>query len=239
MRIHCFGTMGEITALFPDLVVHGIAGFLGSLAVVYLHASLTSNGYVQSQQSVFKHLEELAKTLPEELQVLVAKYIGYFGAFILIIILAVAFGFVGKLAAPPLSAAFYYFGDRDAQLWVEHRQEIFDAEERLQTAKGQSTPDWVAFQNSLGRYPVRTARALLPFTIVLIIAGAIDVCRRRFMARGISVLVAGTCFFLVAILMWSNWQGDYVRQLRVEYNRFVQDDIFPRHTPSETATPSD
>jgi hypothetical protein len=206
-----------ITSYIPDVVIHGIAGFLGSLAVVYLHAAFSRANYAVSQRKVFKHLEELAQTLPSELQVLVAKYMGYFGAFVLILVLAVGFGFLGKLIAPPLATAFKYFGDTDARLWVEQRPAIFAAEERLQVASKSSTSEWDSFQDGLGRYQVRTVRALIPFTFILFLAGVIDLVRRSKWRRGCILISIAAVSLVLTVMMWSSFQGTYVRQLRAAY----------------------
>ncbi len=224
--------MDIVAPYLPDIIVHGVAGFFGSLAVVYLYAALTTSRYAKAQKAVFVHLEELATTLPKELQVIVAKYIGYFGAFVLIIALAIAFGFVGKMIVPSLAGSVGFFGNKDARLWAEQRDAIYAAEERLQSAKGLAADSWSSFQDSLGRYTVRGTRALVPFAFVLALAGAVDVMRRQFVNRGLVLSATSVVLLFALLLMWTSFQGDYVRQLRVAYGTSVKDVAFPSLSPA-------
>jgi len=209
-----------------EIIIFTIAAFFGAIAIVFAHASITASTFKESRELVFGLLEEMVKILPEEYQKKAKKALGAFGGFTILIFLSIAFNFVGKYAAPILSSGFSYFGDEQAQLWCEKKTEIFKIEDKLRQDRELKNPrDWREFQDNLGRPPVRIIRTLIPFSILPLIAGFIDLKNSGHRKRGATLIVASILLFIALNAAWAFLQGDYVRNLNAYLKEPIEEII--------------
>ena len=72
--------------------------------------------------------------------------------------------------------------------------------------------DWQAQKHSLGRGSVRTARTLFGYSLLLGLAGAIDIFRQR-RRRGLPALIAAVAAFLILYSAWYAREGNYVKEM--------------------------
>ncbi len=196
-----------------EVIILVVSAFFGAFAVIYLHAAVHKSSFKDSREKLFGLLDEMARVLPQEYQKLAKKSLGAFGGFTVLMGLALMFNFVGKFLAPEISGWFHYFGDYGAQLWCENKDALFDVEDNLRKELGYRSPEeWKEFQDSLQRPYVRIVRTLIPFSILALLAGILDLIsinRRR------GLIVIGTSLFLFLSLNagWAYLQGNYVRNL--------------------------
>ena len=93
--------------------------------------------------------------------------------------------------------------------WTTYRAHYKTA--YLSLTEGSET-DWQAHKHTLGRGSVRAARTLFSFAVVLGLAGAIDLFKRRY-RRGVISLVLALSACLILFPVWYSREGHYAKEM--------------------------
>ena len=199
------------------LLFAGLA-LIGAMPVFLLVASIKRCSLRQARLNTMTFLEDWGGIAPQRLANWFKLTFGSSVAFGLLIALAFAFNLVGDGTAPRISSAFGHFNVSYVEWSVSHEFDWKTLMTHLRTNWKKLHPSediedptvWAKWKNDRKKYQARGARTLVYFSILMFVAGFIDILGRRQWRRGVTVTILGALFFLMMIFVWAERKGHYV-----------------------------
>ena len=208
------------------LLLSGLA-VIGAMPVFLLVAALTRCSASQAQRRTMTFLERWGGLAPENLKAWIKQAIGSSAGFVLLVALAAVFNWLGDGAMPAISRSFGHFGTAETAWSEEHRSDWVKFREGIRNQWGREHPDedltsdkqaWEQWKTNRGKDWVRVPRTLVFFSLLLVIAGIVDITARKFRQRGAVLAIVGMIAFVVFSFIWADRKAHYVREVMVANN---------------------
>lgn len=221
-----------------DAMLFASLALIGAMPVFLLVASIKRCSLKQAHSNTMTFLEDWGGISPQGLTNWINLTFGSSVAFGLLIALAYVFNLVGDGTAPRISSAFSHFNVSYVEWSVSHESDWKKIMKHLRTNWKTLRPSediedpavWAKWKNDRKKYEARGARTLVYFSLLMFIAGLIDILGRRKWRRGVTVTILGALFFIMMIFVWADRKGHYVEAV-LAANESLGELMMP-HPPS-------
>ncbi len=126
---------------------------------------------------------------------------------------------MGDFTMPATSKAVAHFGNSFVGWQSDNPEDwngILFRFREVSGIKGDQSK-WEDFKRSVGRFDIRMYRALFWCSLLVVTAGVIDCCRRKFIGRGASAIVIGIVLLFGMQAAWINRTEQFIRNLVAQY----------------------
>ncbi|MCG8460558.1 MAG: hypothetical protein MI919_30120 [Holophagales bacterium] len=206
---------------FADLILSDVTFYVTmamvcSLPLFLLVAAVGDSSLSVARKRTMKFLETWGEVMPESLRGLISGAIGYFGGFIFLMLMAYLMNASGSLMLPKLLKATGYPGGNAKTTWFAVNFDAWKAfEGRYQSAAAleDSAFDWWEKKRELGKPTVRAFRVAAAASVILLVAGLVDVSSRSRRRRGILLLAVAVACLSIFPLIWADKQAHFMTRL--------------------------
>jgi hypothetical protein len=126
---------------------------------------------------------------------------------------------MGDFTMPATSAAVGHFGNPIVAWQSDNPEEWNGILFRFREVSGikGDQDQWEDFKRSVGLFDIRMYRALFWCSLLVVTAGVIDCCRRKFIGRGASAVVIGVVLMFGMQAAWINRTEQFIRNVIAQY----------------------
>lgn len=202
--------------LSSDLVFYAVMALLSSLPLFFLVAAISLTSLVEARLKTMKFLEDWGQVMPEKFRGGFVTAVGYFGGFIFLIFLAFIFNSMGRFLLPDLVKSTGFPSSDLATVWFAENQDVWKAFERRyqRSARAESSEfDWRQDKANLGKPAVKSFRVVAIASVMLFIAGFIDIFSSSARRRGWVLSIVALFCFLLFFRIWADKQSLYMGRL--------------------------
>lgn len=204
------------------IILFALVTVIGAMAVFLLVAAILGISIKEAQQVTMTFLADWGGIAPAKLHELVALTIGGSASFALLVGLALALDALADASIHYLSALFHHFGIKEV-IWSERHSADWKAyRNQLRIQWGAANPDdniakdpqkWATFKNQRGKNAVRASRTLTYFSVLIILAGIIDLFSSTFFNRGVALFIIGIVALVGFCYVWADRKASYVNEI--------------------------
>lgn len=194
--------------LFPILAV------IGAIPLFFLVAAISRSNLDNARAVTLKFLEDWANIAPETIRGAVSKALGFATGFALIVALAYGFDRLGNDTMLYVSKGVGHLNNQlvawsidratDWKQFTDDYQSEWETEHHGESWEDQKT-------EKMGKWQVRLGRTLFYFSILLILAGLIDIFSKKFRKRGLVLLIIGVVATTACLNYWVHRKEHYIR----------------------------
>lgn len=223
-----------------ETLVLSCMAVIGAMPIFLLVAALTRNTVKDAQESTMAFLERWGGIAPNSVKTWVTKTIGSTVGFALLIALTAAFNKLGDgPLVPHLSGLFQHFGNKYTQWSESHDDDWRNLRDgvRINWAKAHHGEDltqpnaWEEWKNRHGKENVRIPRTLIFFSLILALAGLVDLIGKTFRQRGALLLTVGLVASISCLYIWADRKNSYVHNVALANETLNQYKVATVHMP--------
>ncbi len=200
----------------PDALLYPLLAVIGALPLILLVAALAGLETRAAANRIIEALGSFGGMAPQTPEHGRRRTLGVALGLFLGAVLSVLLSYAADQLMPKLR--FILHSDNEKTVWAlndpngDWKAYRTRYKSSFLSHTGGTEADWQTQKHSLGRGSVRVARTLFGFSLLLGLAGAVDVIRRRY-RRGFPVLIAALTVSLILYSTWYDREGNYVTEM--------------------------
>lgn len=209
--------------IMPLSLLLTILAVIGAMPIFLLVAAMTRSSLRDSQTKTMLFLEQWGGIAPSSVKEWVRATIGSTVGFALLVALTGTFNSLGDgPLIPYISGKFSHFGAEYTHWSDGHETEwkTFRDGVRINWVKAHPDDDlnkdaasFDKWKQDRGKNRVRIPRTLIFFSLILAVAGLVDLTGKNFRKRGALLLIVGLTFTISFLYIWADRKNSYVHNV--------------------------
>lgn len=199
-----------------DIILYPILAVIGAVPLFFLVAAISRSTLDRAKKVTLRFLDDWANVAPAALRGAVSSILGFATGFALLVALAYGFDRLGNDNMKYVSRGVGHLNNKLVAWSVNSEREWKKFRDAYQSEweKEHLGESWdVQKTETMGKWKVRVARTLFCFSLLLTLAGLLDLFSKKFRKRGLGLLMIGILATAACLNFWVNSRERYIREV--------------------------